>query len=131
MGDRHLCFPSGIDYPRGSGTVCYTDEVEKAWGSIPHYSVFRKESDITGQEIADGVNKIIEELRENKPNGSINWGDIRCVSVKTVNYIFPDEEEEIEVEVGEASPENYICQLLIYDKFKERFGIDLYVRTEW
>jgi len=89
---------------------------------------------MTGQEIADAVNSILKEAslyKEDFSMDSINWGDLKCNEVREVSTIYPEEDKSIEIIIDEASPDAYHLCEFVYDKLSERYGIEVYVRTEW
>lgn len=91
---------------------------------------------MTGQEIADIVNKIISGLRRKRSthykNEAINWGDIRVVEVTQVHELYPDNHNmRIEVLIEEAAPESMNFSGDIANIALEKYGLEISVRTEW
>jgi len=89
---------------------------------------------MTGQEIADAVNSILKEAslyKEDFSLDAISWGDLKCNEVRQISTIYPEEDNSIEVIINEASPDAYHLCEFVYDKLAERYGVEVYVRTEW
>jgi hypothetical protein len=89
---------------------------------------------MTGQEIADAIEKIIGELVPadfDQLGGGINWGDLGPASIREIKTIWPEEQIYTEVLIEEADPDNGDLCGRLADLMLERHGIGLTFRTEW
>jgi hypothetical protein len=89
---------------------------------------------MTGQEIADAVNKILKEAATHKKDfesDSINWGDLKCNEVREVTTIYPYEEVSREIVIDEASPDSFHLPWYVHEQLKNLYDLDCAVRTEW
>jgi len=91
---------------------------------------------MTGQEIADIVNKIISGLKRKRSthykHEAINWGDIRVIEVKITQEIYPEMgTPQYEVIISEAAPESVHFCIGVADIAYKKYGINIDVRTEW
>ena len=89
--------------------------------------------DMTGYDICETVNKIIEELRDDKDAKEypVNWGDISVNEVSIKKVIYPGEYMEMQVTISEASPDAYDFCERISTLFQEKHGFFITVISEW
>ena len=86
---------------------------------------------MTGKEIAVAVNQIIAEIDRMQFREAINWGDLRVISVDEIRQIYPIEMGYTRVAIEEADHEcSKFCAYIIAE-FQKKYGIALYVETEW
>lgn len=90
---------------------------------------------MTGQEIADIVNKIISGLEQKRSthykHEAINWGDIGVVEVNRVEEIYPQEDMRVEVLIEETAPDSGNFCGDIMNIAREKYGLEISVRTTY
>lgn len=88
---------------------------------------------MNGEEIANAVNKIIKSLnKKDFKDEAINWGDLSVHEVVRRIELWPNEDfEVIEVVIEEADSSSYRFCAEIIKRFKEKYGFEIYVFTEW
>ncbi len=89
-------------------------------------------SEILGKlrEIQLEVDGILADSYNDKVEGSINWGDLRCVNVSYCLDVY--NETYYTVEIEEASPTAYKLQDYVYRKLEKKYpDLDIRVSTEW
>jgi hypothetical protein len=90
---------------------------------------------MNGKEIADAVNEIIKNLdhhSEALKNQAVNWASVYCNLVQECTELYPDEgEKSIEVYIDECAPEAWKFKEAVYNAFKEKYGFDIDIISEW
>ena len=89
---------------------------------------------MNGQEIADAVNHIIKYTRKEQFNNleAINWGDLSVNEVNRIEPMYPDSSTGyIEVIINEADPSSWRFCEYIQNKFKQKYGTLISIKTEW
>jgi len=93
---------------------------------------------MTGLEIKNAVDEIINEFDPEDFDDAINWGDLACVEVLWVFPLYPEEEHYnpgeryyTEVLIEEAEPLAMALAETVMDEFYDKYGFMIYVRTEW
>jgi hypothetical protein len=93
------------------------------------------ERKMTGQQIAEAVDRIINGIEhlDRQGMGAINWGDLGVCEVREITCLWPepDDEHQIEVLIEEADPSNYQFAEFIVNRFHLEFGFYIHVLTEW
>lgn len=82
------------------------------------------------REIQLEVDSILSNAYVDRLEGSINWGDLRCVNVSQCLNVY--NEVYYTVEIEEASPTAYKLQEYVFYKLFEKYPeLDIRVSTEW
>lgn len=102
---------------------------------------------MTGVEIAEAVNLIIEEMKQDRLKtpvdptthsawlvDAVNWADLGCSEVLEESCIWTeaDKYETIVAIIEEASPDAGYFISEVMKRFNDKYpGIDIEIRTEW
>lgn len=93
---------------------------------------------ITPEQIAESVQKIIDDLRALPPLGTdfidfaVNWADLKVKAVYSQQMVWPDiEKTEYRVEISEAAPDAVEFHEAVMERFYRKHKIYITVQTEW
>ncbi|MFA5174658.1 MAG: hypothetical protein WC438_05750 [Candidatus Pacearchaeota archaeon] len=90
--------------------------------------LYNIENTMSGKEIAEAVNKIIQSLNPRDFNELINWKDLRVLCVEKSIGLYPEEDEGyIVVALYEAEPHPVKLVQKIRKEFKKNYGFDILI----